>query len=127
MRTTSSQAMATTTGPKIFSRARRKLLSPPENSMGTWKYPSASGPLLGGNPPSSTRRVASPSSRYSLSYGAERGLVDHRADVAGLVQRVPDLHRTQPVAQPGEHLVVHVAVQVQPGVGGAALALPADP
>jgi hypothetical protein len=54
-------------------------------------------------------------------------LVDHRADVAGLVQRVPVLHRSQTLAQPGEDLVVHVAVQVQPRAGGAALALPADP
>jgi hypothetical protein len=78
-----------------------------------------------GSPPSLAHMVASPSSR---SPGWSRNwLVDHRPYVAGLVQRVPVLHRSQTLAQPGEDLVVHVAVQVQPRAGDAAPALPADP
>src|SRR5918998_462031 len=130
MRTTTStsvQAMATTTGPKISSRARRKLLSPPENSVGTWKTPPVSGPLVGGNPPVSTcsAGLASPSSRYSLM---ESNWVSLMTAPMSLVSSSGSPTRIDPSTRKPDGRVVaaHLQGQVAQALPGPAGDAPAD-
>src|SRR5436305_718523 len=106
MRTTSASSrhgMATRTGPKISSRAKRHSFDVSAKIVGTAKYPSVSGPAVGGKPPMTSLcfRTLEPFIDIPTDL-PELVLVDDRADIASLVEWITDLsarnskHRATP-------------------------------
>ena len=109
------------TGPKISSRATTAVCAT-SSTVGATKKPFSSAGSVGSRPETATVPSVAPSRMYSETRCCWARLTTGPIVVAGVEARA-QAEPPATVAEPVEHLAVDVGVHVDPGAGGADLAL----